>query len=406
MSGLDLALALPVVALALAAVPGTLELLLVTAGAGLGRVWPRRGPARPSRPLRLWTVVPAHNEQATIARCVSSLRACRVPPGSRFKVLVVADNCSDATAVRAREAGARVLVRNDAARRGKGYALDLAFRTLLAEDADAVAVVDADSVVTPSFAEALIARLGSGADAVQVRYGVLNRDDSVRTRLMHVALLAFNVLRPQGRDALRLSAGLLGNGFALSRQALERVPYQALSVVEDLEYHLRLVACGLRVGFTTEAACLADMPLAGGGVRTQRARWEGGRLRMLLDHGPGLAANVLRGRWRLAEPLLELLCLPLAFHVLLLGLLAAMPVAPIRVFAVAALAVVAAHILCAILLAGRPRDLLVLATAPAYIAWKLTTLPMLLRTSRRSADWVRTQRSSAAVSAPPGSKRT
>ena len=72
--------------------------------------------------------------------------------------------------------------------------------------------------------------LGSGADAVQCRYGVLNAGDSLRTRLMNVALLAFNVLRPRGRDRLGFSAGILGNGFALRAETLATVPYVARSV--------------------------------------------------------------------------------------------------------------------------------------------------------------------------------
>jgi hypothetical protein len=79
-----------------------------------------------------------------------------------------------------------------------------------------------------------------GADAVQCRYTTLNVDASLRTRLMNVSLMAFNALRPRGRSAMGLSAGILGNGFALSAETLRPVPYTADSVVEDLEYHLLL----------------------------------------------------------------------------------------------------------------------------------------------------------------------
>ena len=86
---------------------------------------PMPAPCPPSR-LRFDVVVPAHDEEAGIERTVRSLLALDWP-AHRYRVLVVADNCSDRTAERARAAGAEVLVRDDPTRRGKGYALQRAF---------------------------------------------------------------------------------------------------------------------------------------------------------------------------------------------------------------------------------------------------------------------------------------
>ena len=188
---------------------------------------------------------------------------------------------------------------------------------------DAFVVVDADSEVSSNFLTAIAVRFEGGADAAQCRYIVRNSGDSIRTRLMNVALFGFNVLRPRGRDRLGLSAGIYGNGFALSAATLRAVPYTAASVVEDLEYHLALIRARRRVQFIDTAAVYGDMPVAGTGVKTQRARWEGGRLRMMVEKVPGLARDVLRGRFRSVEPALDLLLLPLAFHVVLLAVRAA-----------------------------------------------------------------------------------
>jgi cellulose synthase/poly-beta-1,6-N-acetylglucosamine synthase-like glycosyltransferase len=374
--------------LVLITLPGTIELLMLT----LGALLPQRGPGTVAGATpRVVVLVPAHDEAATIQRCVASLLACQ-GADQGFAVVVVADNCTDNTADLARTAGARVLERCDPQHRGKGYALDFGFRTLLQDAMDAVAVVDADTDVEPSFLVELRRWFASGADAVQVQYSVRNADASNRTRLMHVALLAFNFLRPRGRDRLGLSAGLLGNGFALSRQVIERIPYEARSVVEDLEYHLALIHAGYRVRFTGRTRVLADMPVGGGGVRTQRARWEGGRLRMMRQAAPGLAAAVARGRLRLLEPLLELLLLPLAYHVIAILLTLAVPVAWARLYALTGLGVVALHVGIAVAIGGTQRDLLALLQAPFYLIWKIVQLPLLLRTARGDAEWVRTSR--------------
>lgn len=377
--------------LAFLTVPGTIELLSLTFGGML----PARKILRPKtwrKQRRLAIVVPAHNEAAGIAACVCNLLQCDAPRGS-YSVIVVADNCTDHTTEEARRAGATVLVRDDQTRRGKGYALDHAFTVLGAQGYDVFIVVDADSSVSPNIVGDFLAAFAAGADALQCRYKVRNVSDTVRTRWMNVALMAFNVLRPRGRDRFGISAGILGNGFGLSRQTLELVPYTAVSLVEDLEYHLRLVRAGLKVRFVDSVTVYGEMPAAGGGVATQRARWEGGRFRMISEFAPSLISEVVHGKFRLIEPLLELLLLPLAFHVGLLLLALTTPEPWVRLYAAGSLALVVDHLLAGVVVGGGSwRDAGSLLTAPLYLVWKLRMLPELLRNAGHGAAWVRTDR--------------
>jgi cellulose synthase/poly-beta-1,6-N-acetylglucosamine synthase-like glycosyltransferase len=380
MTGCWLALAS---AAALISLPGSIELLLLI----VGSIFPRsRRFGRTASSLeRMAVVIPAHNEEATIARTIKSLRDA--------DIVVIADNCSDRTAEIARENGARVLVRDDAAARGKGYALDFAFRTLLAEGYDAFLVVDADTVVAPNFVTELAHALRAGADAVQARYLLLDPDQSVRTRLISVGNRAFNVFRARGRERLGLSCGVYGNGFGLRRETLEQVPYLASSTVEDLEYHLALVRSGRRIRFIETTSVYGETPSARRAATSQRTRWEGGRLRMIREHAPGLAKDVLRGHWACLEPLLDLLLLPLAFHVVLLLVAASAPFGIVRMAGLIGLALTVTHLGLALLFAdGTWKEALALCAAPAYIVWKLLLLPALARASGANARWVRTER--------------
>jgi len=370
--------------------PGSVELLGLSAAALLPV---RRSAAR--APLGSWRVaivVPAHNEALSIKTCVESLH--RADRGDmQTTVYVIADNCTDTTTELARLYGATVLERNNPAERGKGYALHYAFTRLEEFGYDCALVVDADTSVEPNFVVAAAGALREGAAAVQVRYLANNAETTTRTRLMALALRAFNVLRPRGRQNLGLSAGILGNGFGLRRETLQAVPYLASSVVEDLEYHIGLVRSGRRVTFINDTTVFAEIPVRSQGVETQRSRWEGGRLRMLYDRGPGLFRDVLQGRLRCLEPLLELLLLPLAFHVILLviAVLSLQPV--VREVALAGIAVVLFH-LGATIVIGKSgwRDLAALASAPFYILWKLLLIPSLLRNASAKHAWVRTTR--------------
>lgn len=378
--------------LSLLTLPGSLELLMLSLAAVLP-LPKRRRPPIGAAPHHMAVVVPAHDERHNIAATVESLLAAKRPEGIRVELVVIADNCSDDTAEVAEAAGARVLVRHSEDQRGKGYALDFAFHQLMDEGAEALLVVDADTEVEPNFIEEAWMAFARGADAVQAPYSVSNPDASLRTRLMNLALLAMNVLRPRGREILEHSVGIFGNGWGVSAATLKAVPYDATSVVEDLEFHLSLVQSGRRVRFLGLTRVRGEMPSGGKGVDTQRARWEGGRLRMMQIHIPRLIREVLGGRLQLIEPLLDLMLLSLAYHVLLLGLTLLIPFGPTQAYAAFGLAVVAFHVVAAVWVGGGGlKDLLILAVVPFYILWKLSLAKLIKQTADKDADWVRTQR--------------
>jgi cellulose synthase/poly-beta-1,6-N-acetylglucosamine synthase-like glycosyltransferase len=378
-------------ALVLLSLLGTVELALVT----FAGILPLsdRPPKRAAQLKKLAIVVPAHDEAGAIARCVTSISSCVVPDAVETQIVVVADNCTDATADIAKASGARVLVRSDPEQRAKGFALQFAFTILLDESFDAVLIVDADSAVDSNFLQESVRLFRAGADGVQARYLVLNSDASLRTRLMNVAFMAFNVLRARGRERLRLSVGISGNGFGLSRATLVAVPYQTHSLVEDLDYHLRLVEAGRAIVFADRTRVRAEMPTSGRAASTQRARWEGGRLRTAIQNLPRLVGGAIFGQPRLIEPALELLLMPLAFHVSILVLIALIPCTLARIYASLALALVALHVAAGTIIGGGNwGDFAALMNAPFYVFWKLAALPKTLQSARRAAPWIRTDR--------------
>jgi 1,2-diacylglycerol 3-beta-glucosyltransferase len=373
--------------------------LYLTALAALSR---RRDvvPVPPSR-RRFTIVVPAHDEEAGIARTVSSLLAVAYPR-HLYRVLVVADNCLDRTAERAAAAGADVMVRNDAERRGKGFVLADAFARVLADDfADAIVVVDADSVVSRNLLAAFAARFDAGAAAVQADYAVLNPRSSWRTRVMTIAFAAFHGVRSLSRERLGLSCGLRGNGMGFSRSVLMAAPYRAFSIVEDLEYGLQLGYSGVRVQYVHEARVFGQMVDAEGASRSQRRRWEGGRRALARQHIFRLIGDAWRrSDWVLADLALDLLIPPLSnlavLNVVGLALCwiawSSVSIAPLF-WASSALGLLL-YVMRAWAISGvGSRGLLDLFWAPVYVVWKL-----ILRFKDRdqgredSRTWIRTAR--------------
>jgi cellulose synthase/poly-beta-1,6-N-acetylglucosamine synthase-like glycosyltransferase len=376
--------------------PLILELLVLTIAA----LWPKvpvETERAGSNVDQLTVLIPAHNEEALIGRAIQSV--LQSADSAATKVLVVAHNCTDATAAKAKAAGASVLVLNDSTRSGKGYALSEGFRAALAGDSQAVLVMDADSLMDANLIAHVRHQLQAGARALQCRYEVNNSHDSARTKLMSLAFFGMNVIRPRGRARLGFSAGIMGNGFVIHRDVLTLVPYGSHSIVEDVEYHLALLRAGIRVRFIDTAGVRGEMPATGKSSRAQRARWEGGRIHLMQRWAPKLLVNLIRGRVSLLEPLFDLLALPMASVVILLLIMACFPFLWIRVYVMVGFAVLIFHVTAvAIKGPGLSESMKALSTVPAYILWKVWIFPETWRTSRADAKWVRTDREPVADS--------
>lgn len=360
-------------------------------------------PAPPSPPTHRFDVlVPSHDEEVGIADTVKDLLAVDYPQ-ALFRVIVIADNCTDATAQKAREAGARVMERHDPTQRGKGYALRWAFEQLLAEGAaDAFVVVDADTVVTKNLLAAFSARLALGAQAMQADYGVRNPGASWRTRLMTIALALFHRVRGLGREALRVSCGLHGNGMGFAAALLREVPHDAFSLVEDLEYGVRLGQRGHRVWYVDEARVHGEMVSGEKASRSQRHRWEHGRRVLARTQGWPMLFRSLAQRSLLQFDLaMDVLIPPLSRVVALafLGLVASLAAlywlgagaAAVSLFAFACVAL-GGYVLAGWAVSGTGlKGLLDLAFAPAYVLWKVT-LVVRGQPEKKKDEWVRTTR--------------
>ena len=76
-------------------------------------------------------IICAYNEEVVIGNLVQSIYAQDYPK-ELMQVFVVADNCTDKTALIARNAGAIVIERFNQIKKGKSYALDDAIKKILA----------------------------------------------------------------------------------------------------------------------------------------------------------------------------------------------------------------------------------------------------------------------------------
>jgi cellulose synthase/poly-beta-1,6-N-acetylglucosamine synthase-like glycosyltransferase len=261
---------------------------------------PARGPAR------IVALIPAHNEEASIQQTLASLRAQTVP---LERIIVIADNCTDATAALAKAAGAEVMVTRGNEQKKAGalnYALERVLPAL--SDADAVLVQDADSFLDPGFAAATSRKLAAG-------YGAAGGNFRGRRGGGVCGALQRNEYARYARDTARKHGRVLcitGVGTLLSVAALRdvvagirdgRLPdagggyaYSYATLTEDNWMTLALTHLGHRVASPKDATMSTEVMLTWRDLARQRLRWKRGALEDLLSFG--LTRRTLKG-WSL-----------------------------------------------------------------------------------------------------------
>ena len=343
-------------------------------------------------------LIPAYNEAAGIAATISTILPQLTP---QDRLLVIADNCTDATAEIARNCGASAIERQDTQRKGKGYALDFGLQSLESAPPEVVIMVDADCICQPDSIEKLARAALASKRPVQATYLMEQPPNPTpKDSISALAFLVKNLVRPSGLKQLGFPSLLTGTGMAFPWSIIRSVSLASSNIVEDMQMSLDLAIAGHPTVFCPEAKVTGCLPQQQEAAKSQRTRWEHGHLQTLLTQTPRLAkASVEQKRFDLLALALDLSIPPLsllvaiwvaAFAASLLA--AAFGTSPIpAVF----LAVQGLLILISIIGAwakfGRA-DISgsTLLSVPFYILWKIPLyLGFILK---RQTKWVRTER--------------
>jgi cellulose synthase/poly-beta-1,6-N-acetylglucosamine synthase-like glycosyltransferase len=252
----------------------------------------RRQP-RPSGRGLIVALVPAHDEERDIGEAIAHLHRQETPPDL---IVVLADNCTDRTAVVARAAGAHVYetVGNTHKKAGAlNQALDLILPWL--PDHDAVLVMDADSFLAPTFLSEACRHLRDGVGGVGGTFtgrsgggyvGMLQRNEYAR--------YARDVNRRQGKVLVLTGTATLFSVKTLHHVVAARTNgqlpgsahvYDTKVLTGDNELTLALLHLGYRVLSPKGARLTTEVMESWGDLYRQRLRWKRGALENLRDYG-------------------------------------------------------------------------------------------------------------------------
>jgi cellulose synthase/poly-beta-1,6-N-acetylglucosamine synthase-like glycosyltransferase len=357
------------------------------------------GPSTGRRP-RISVLMPAHDEAAGIA---ASIRSIMPELAAGDRLIVIADNCSDETGSIARQAGAEVIVRENAELRGKGFALDFGLRDLSNDPPEVVIMIDADCSVAAGAIDRLARDCAASSRPVQGLYLMRAVPPAgSKMRIAEFAWLIKNHVRPAGLRRLGLPCQLMGTGMAFPWACLQSISLASGNIVEDLQLGLDLAKSGTPPQFCPDALVLSTFPTSEEGVRTQRTRWEHGYLAVLFGQAPRLLLQaIVSGDLPLLAMTLDLIVPPIAFLTLVAGALWLLGLAQYSAdhamypFGISTLgvALIAISVFLAWLKFGRAT--ISLKDFANLIVYPIIKVPLYFRfVYRRQVNWVRSKRDS------------
>ena len=238
-------------------------------------------------------ILPAHNEEAVIGNLISSLKELDYPK-DLYDIQVIADNCTDNTEKIARDMGTKVFVRTetDPNKKTKGYALQAFLKTLLSDkdmDYDAFCVFDADNIVGKNFLNVMNKHLCQGEEVVQGYRDIKNPTDSWISAGYAIFYWMMNRFYHLARYNAGLSPLINGTGFMVKFDAIRETGWNTNTLTEDIEFSLKTIIQGKKLGWAVDAICYDEQPVKFGPSWSQRSRWTMGHIQCLREYTGELA---------------------------------------------------------------------------------------------------------------------
>lgn len=246
-------------------------------------------------PVSVTVVVPAHNEESSLPHTLRALEEQQRPPD---RIVVVADNCTDATVDVARSMGYEVFETVDNTHK-KGGALNQVLLTLLPQLSphDVVLVIDADTKLSPRFIEVAARHMENDSELGAVGgifYGEPGHGLVGQFQRNEYTRYALQLRARRGRVFVLTGTASMFRVGALLDVAAARgifIPgqpgqvYDTAAMTEDNELTLALKSLGATMTSPPECRVTTEIMPDWKHLWVQRKRWQRGALENLSAYG-------------------------------------------------------------------------------------------------------------------------
>ncbi len=235
---------------------------------------------------RICVVIPAHNEEDVIYDTVKLLFDKQTYPKELFDVYVVAHNCDDRTAERARAAGATVFELNDPdpSHRRVSYALKHIYDKVLETgiEYDFSIRLDADNHINDDFFSLMNDAFASGVKIARPYESALNMTQNQFTRACGLYYIFDSRFSSRVRERLHLDAHVNGPGSLTDMKIIKEIGgYDTKSICEDTEFCFKRMLDGYRCHFVEDAVVYEDLPSSFKDTLNRNKRIASGNVRLL-----------------------------------------------------------------------------------------------------------------------------
>ena len=253
---------------------------------GLGRRFKERSLSR------FAVLIAARDEAAVIGQLIDSIKA-QDYPSELVDIYVVADNCTDSTAMVAASRGATVYQRMNKLQVGKGYALEFLLAKIAQDKPegtyDGFFVFDADNLLDPHYISEMNKVFSNGCPVVTGYRNAKNFGDNWISAGYGMYFLRESEYLNRPRDYLGTSCAVSGTGFLFSAKLLRKVGgWHYYALTEDLEFTLDLVCRGEKISYCNTAILYDEQPTGFKQSVVQRARWMRGLMQIMGRNGSTL----------------------------------------------------------------------------------------------------------------------
>lgn len=230
---------------------------------------------------RVTVQLPIYNELYVVERLVEA--ACQIRYPRELLEIQVLDDSTDGTVEIAaacvskyRDQGFNIHHVHRTNRQGfKAGALDNGLKLATGE---LIAIFDADFIPAPNFLEDVVDYFSdSEVGMVQVRWGHINREYSLLTRVESIILDGHFVIEHGGRHLSGRFFNFNGTAGILRRAAIETSGgWQHDTLTEDTDLSYRAQMAGWRFLYLPHIVCAAELPVEMNSFKTQQSRWAKG----------------------------------------------------------------------------------------------------------------------------------
>lgn len=254
---------------------------------------------REPKPHRFAVLLAARNERSVIGELIDSINA-QDYPAHLINIFVIADNCTDDTALIAQEHGAVVYTRRDSLHVGKGYALNFLLEQIARDYPagffDAFLVLDADNVIAPNYITEMNKTFSDGYGIITSYRNSKNYGDNWISAGYALWFLREARYLNNARMLLGSSCAVSGTGFLFSREILERCGgWNFFLLTEDIEFSIDNVVRGEKIGYCGTAVLYDEQPTSFRQSWRQRLRWSRGYLQVFSRYGGRLMRGIFHG---------------------------------------------------------------------------------------------------------------